>query len=165
VSMEAADYTRALGEEGMEWATVPNLGRTLSGVTAVPDFSLFRPEDEHYACIHYYMQTSSSGKVKVKAYFSPTLNFSRAEGLRYGISIDDEPPQIINVHEDKSLQGWERSVADNIRIITTEHFIDAPGKHILYYRLVDPGLVLQKIVVETGEPGKSYLGPPESCKF
>ena len=165
VSMEAADYTRALGEEGMEWATVPNLGRTLSGVTAIPDFSLFRPEDEHYACIHYYMQMSSSGKVKVKAYFSPTLNFSRAEGLRYGISFDNESPQIVNVNEDKSLQGWEQSVADNIRIITTEHFIDQPGKHILYYRLIDPGLVLQKIVVETGEPGTSYLGPPESCKF
>jgi len=36
------------------------------------------------------------------------------------------------------------------------------GQHVLKFRMIDPGIILQKIVIETGEIKPSYLGPPES---
>ena len=44
----------------------------------------------------------------------------------------------------------------------SQHQIDKPGKHTLKFWVVDSGLVLQKLVVNTGGQRSSYLGPPES---
>jgi hypothetical protein len=106
-----------------------------------------------------------SGTVTVRAYLSPTLNFSGAgHGLRYAMSIDDEAPQMVNVSADSSLRAWEQSVADNILIGSTRHQLATPGEHVLKFWLVDPGVVLQKIVVDAGGVRPSYLGPPESWR-
>jgi hypothetical protein len=82
--------------------------------------------------------------------------------LRYAVSFDDEKPQIINIHADNTFQDWEESVRNNITLKVSRHSLKEPGEHTLKYWMVDPGIVLQKIVVETGEVKPSYLGPPES---
>ena len=71
---------------------------------------------------------------------------------------------MVNVHADESLGAWEKSVADGVKTLTTRHAIAKPGAHVLKFWAVDPGLVLQKIVVDTGGLRPSYLGPPESAR-
>ena len=100
--------------------------------------------------------------VKVYAYLSPTLNYHNTEGLKFGMSFDDGPVETINMHEKTDLQAWEQWVGNNINIQVSEHEINSPGNHVLNFWPIDPGVVLQKIVIETGPVGKSYLGPPES---
>ena len=65
---------------------------------------------------------------------------------------------------DSSLRTWEQSVADNITIGSTRHQLATAGEHVLKFWLVDPGVVLQKIVVDAGGVRPSYLGPPESWR-
>jgi hypothetical protein len=92
-------------------------------------------------------------------YCSPTLPFNESSGLRYAISIDDETPQLVNIHADNSERAWAHSVSDNIRISTSTHTLSKTGHHILKIWAVDAGIVLQKIVVDFGGLKKSYLGP------
>jgi hypothetical protein len=104
-----------------------------------------------------------SGAVDVKAYVAPSLNvLGSPTGLRYGVSFDDDPPQIMNVLADSSKRAWEQAVADNIRVSTTRHVLARAGPHVLKFWRVDPGIVLEKLVVDAGGLKPSYLGPPES---
>jgi S-adenosylmethionine synthetase len=101
----------------------------------------------------------------VEAYISPTIDFTNSKGLRYAISFDDELPQVININADKSEAAWNKDVSNNIKILESKHYLNKPGRHVLKYWMVDPGVVLQKIVIDAGGGRASYLGPPESCCY
>ncbi len=162
VSMEAEHFSHAVTVPPVKWQIIPDLGRTLSAVTPFPVTASSQSPEADGARLEYNIHFFDTGKAKVTVYLSPTQNFTGGTGLRYAISLDDEEPQIINIHEDKSVRGWENTVANNISYQTTKHKIKEPGMHVLKFWMVDPGIVLQKIVVDLGGVENSYLGPPES---
>jgi hypothetical protein len=51
---------------------------------------------------------------------------------------------------------------DNARHTHSVHTLAGSGYHTLKFWMVDPGVVLQKLVVNEGGVRPSYLGPPES---
>jgi hypothetical protein len=163
VSIEAQHYSRAVNSD-LKWTVIENIGKTESGVTLKPSNVPPDASFDRAPQLEYDIYLLKKGDVKVHAYFSPTINFSVREGLKYGISIDAGKPQIINFNENDSDKTWNKAVADNIKIVTSLHTIEKEGNHTLKFYGIDPALVLQKIVIET-ESGKileSYLGPPES---
>jgi hypothetical protein len=163
ISIEAEHYSRAVETGSVRWQIIPDFGRTLSGLMPVPVTaqSQMPIPDRDGPRLEYRVYLFSSGPVRVYAYLSPTLNY-HGQGLRYALSFDDEPPQIVDIHADRSNRAWEQSVSDNIRVAVSEHMVDCPGEHILKFWMVDAGIVLQKLVIDTGNARPSYLGPPES---
>ncbi|MBN2102407.1 glycosyl hydrolase 115 family protein [bacterium] len=168
VSMEAEHFTRAVETSGIEWQCIPDLGRTLSGMTCMPVTAKSRKPGGDSPCLEYNMHLFSTGDVEVQVFVSPTQDYLHKGGLRYAISFDDEEPQIINIHENETVpdwkypEWWNRAVGNSIKILSSMHKIEKPGKHVLKYWMVDPGIVLQKIVVNTGGLKSCYLGPSES---
>ncbi|MGB7760353.1 MAG: hypothetical protein WBL61_11020, partial [Bryobacteraceae bacterium] len=57
---------------------------------------------------------------------------------------------------------WETSVKDSVRKVRSTHILVLPGVHTLKFWMVDPGIVLEKLLVDLGGVKPSYLGPPES---
>jgi hypothetical protein len=102
--------------------------------------------------------------VQVHTILAPTLNFVPGRGLRFAISFDGQPPQIIDALARNSLADWELSVKDSVRVVTSTHSLAKPGYHVLKFWMVDPGVVLQKLIVDLGGLKPSYLGPPESYR-
>jgi hypothetical protein len=168
VSIEAEHYSRVVNADPIKWLCIPDLGRTLSGITPVPVTSQSQKPEGDSPCLEYSMYLFDSGKAEVKVYLSPTQNYLNTQGLRYAISFDDETPQIINMHVNDTIPDWKyppswnQAVSDNIKVMSSEHLLKKPGEHVLKFWMVDPGIVLQKIVVDTGGVKPSYLGPPES---
>lgn len=165
ISMEAQDYTRAIVTQPYTWVTIPNLGRTSSGVHIEPSNISSFEITETSPRLEFDTYFFEQGNYTVKSYFSPTINYKVGNGLKYGIAIDNEKPQIINVHQDYSDANWNASVANNIKILISNHTIVNSGKHILKFFGIDSGLVLQKIVIEndSNKIKHTYLGIPESC--
>jgi hypothetical protein len=162
VAMEAEHYTRAVAAGQRTWLKVPDHGRTLSGMTVLP---VDAPADAAPAMrLEYDMQLFAAGTFELQATLAPTQKFQPGQGLRYAVSFDDEAPQIVNVHADTSEKAWEKTVSDGATVLVSRHQIAQPGKHTLKFWALDSGLVLQKLVVNTGGQKPSYLGPPESPK-
>ena len=169
ISIEAGNYTKAINSNGISWLSIPNFGKTGSGVTPLPVTSPSQTIGKDSPRLEYLIHFFTQREVTVKAYFAPTQNFKHGtKGLHYAISFDEETPQIINVHEKdttpdwKYPREWNEAVSNKIKIITSKHTITNPGEHTLKFWMIDPGLVLQKIVIDTGGLKPSYLGPPQS---
>jgi hypothetical protein len=132
---------------------------TLFPVTAP---SVTPPEDS--PCLEYRMYLHDPDDVQVYAIVSPTLDFVPGRGLRYAVSFDDQPPQTVDILGRDSQRGWEDSVKDSARFSSSRHTLAERGYHTLKLWMVDPAVVLQKIVVDLGGLQRSYLGPPESYR-
>ena len=164
ISILTSHYTDAISAGNINWKTIPDIGREGDGITVFPVTANEQKINATSPHLEYEVYTYDSGEVKINTYFSPTLNFHNdSTGLRYGISIDNEKPQIVSINkEDNNNRTWEQWVANNIIIKITNHSIAKPGKHIIKYWMVSPAVVLQKIVVDLGGIKLSYLGPPET---
>jgi len=168
VSIEAENYTAKTGYGTSQWIKIEDYGHTLSGMRATGDVDIPQAvPGSDSPCLEYKMYLFNSGAFDITAVFSPTLNFMDGRGLHYAISIDDQEPQIVTlVPEDYNAQNrnrdWEKSVSDNARFSISTHNITSPGYHVLKIWMIDPGPVLQKLMVNTGGLKDSYLGPPES---
>jgi len=161
VSIEPEHATGVVNTTDVTWQPLADHGRTGGAVTAFPTTAASQVPGGATPHLDYAMHLTSMGPATVQVQLSPTLNY-HPEGLRYAVSIDNEAPQIVTMHDDTSEPTWEGRVAANIQIESTTHQIGAPGEHVLHFWMVDPGVVLEKIVVDVGDVRASYFGPPES---
>ena len=164
VSMEASHYSKKADAGSVHWEEIADLGRTLSSMTILPctAASVTPPRDS--PSLEYRMYLFDPDKVQVHTIVAPTLNFVPGRGLRFAVAFDDQPPQVIDALAQNSLHDWEESVKDSVRTVISAHSLAGSGYHVLRYWMVDPGIVLEKIVVDLGGLKPSYLGPPESFR-
>ena len=168
VSIEAEHFTRLTNEGTRRWIGIENYGHTLSAMRATAETDAAPAViGKNSPCLEYQMFLFSTGTFDITSVFSPTLNFMAGRPLQYAISFDNETPQIItlvpgNYNARNGNSDWEKSVSDNARFSHSTHTIKSPGYHTLKLYMIDPGVVLQKIIVNSGGLKQSYLGPPES---
>jgi hypothetical protein len=165
VSMEAVHYDKKIDGASARWEKIDDLGRTLSSMTVFPVTaeSVAPPRDS--PCLEYKMYLFDPHAVEVEAILAPTLNFVPGRGLRYAISFDDQAPQVIDALAKHAVNDWETSVKDSVRKVKSIHSLAGSGYHTLKFWMVDPGVVLHKLVVNLGGVKPSYLGPPESYHY
>jgi hypothetical protein len=158
VSIEAENFTRKNNPSDIAWTVIPSLGKTLSGITTMPVTA--NPEAGE-TWLEYDVELNTTNKAKLIIFVSPTLNFNANKGLRYAVSIDGGEEQIVNIngHYRGELGEWQ---ATSIIETSTIHHIDKIGKHTIRFRVLDPGIVLQKIMLDMGGLKPSYLGAPQS---
>jgi len=168
VSIEPEHYTRAIEAGANRWFKVADFGRTLSGMKAWgPVDAPSATPGQNSPCLEYRMYLSTTGEATVTAITAPTLNFVPDRGLHYAASFDDEPPQVVTLvpqgyQARNGNRDWEKSVGDNAHFGHSKHTILTPGYHTLKIWMVDPAVVMQKLIVDLGGLKPSYLGPPES---
>ena len=171
VSIEAEHASNASLGFFSRWERVEDYGRTLSGLRAFEPSGAPRRVPMIDARIDYRMYLTTPGAVTARLVLGPTLNFVPGRALQVAVSFDDEAPQILTIVPEKydaqnGNRDWEESVRNNARTVTSTHTLANGGVHTFRVWMVDPGVVLQKIVVETSASKRAttYLGPPESYR-
>jgi hypothetical protein len=163
VAMEAADTSQRTASGATHWVELPGYGETRSAMTIYPVTAASNTDSK--ASLEYRMYLYDSGDFQLQATLSPTLNFVPGRGLRFAVSVDDGPRTIVDTLAHDSQRDWAQAVSDGVRRVTVPLKIAAPGYHTLKIWAVDPGVVLERIVVSHSLLRPSYLGPPESLHF
>jgi len=164
ISIEAEHFDKAVGSKEVSWQTLPDYGRTLSGVEPFPVTATAQTISATSPHLEYNLFLSDTASVNTLWYLGTTLNCNGSKSLRIAISIDDETPRVVYIHENETQKTWGKTVEDNMRLISEKWKVSSSGNHVLKYWMIDPGVVLQKIVVDAGGLKPSYLGPPESFR-
>jgi len=165
VSMEAEHYTKKVDAGGVKWEEIPDYGRTGSSMALFPSTGNSVKPPQGSPCLEYQFYLFNSGTYAVSTYTAPTCAFDPNHGISYAVSIDDQTPQTVqNYPSGNSVnhKDFNTAIKDNILIRNTSFKFNASGYHTLKVWMVDPGVVLQKIVINTGGLQPSFLGPPES---
>ena len=169
VSIEAehfANVPTSTRRPVVSWSIIPGLGRTGDAVSVSPTFaaSVNVKDISTAPVMSYPVYLFTTGKLNITCYLTPTFPITTGQGLRYAIAFDNQTPQIITVGADLQTPSrqWSLNVLNASTTGASTHEITTVGAHTLKIYMVDAGVVLDKIVVDTGGLRPSYLGPPET---
>ncbi len=168
VAMEAEHYYTLASTGNACWTVMPYMGRTLSGMALTP-----YTEPVEGASISYRMQLPVDiDQVTVHIVVKSTLAFSRTEGHRYAVGFAGGEQTEVNFNGDLNEKPeniytkFYPTVAG--RVIEKEVTLGLPasdgdGMRTLVFHPLDPGIVLEKIVVDYGGYKPSRLFMEESA--
>ena len=170
VSIPAAGCHRVRENDRIKITAVEDLGiegpaLQLGDPTA--PLQIFRSRD--VPCAEYDFYAFDAGSVDVYTYVLPTFPLHADRDFRigentntdtkYSVQIDDGALATPSSSHVEYSQVWFESVLRNCAVNKSTLHIDKPGRHTLRIRVGDPGIVLQKIVLDFGGMKRSFLGP------
>ncbi len=165
VAIGGANYTRKKNIGNAKWKMIPGIARQGDAVAFFPDLSKTAATDITRApYVEYEVYTSGKGEVDVQVSLSPALNFQNTKtGLQYAITVNDDQPQNVSINpETVDSRAWSQWVTNNVNTKITRHRLAASGKQLIRIYTQDPGVVIQKIIINLGGLKPSYLGPEET---
>jgi len=161
------------------WQHAPGLGRFLqaeqagSMVAMTPPDVLVdtSPADISPAALkqapqlQFPLYFQQAGEFSLQLQLSPALQITPGRGVRLAVALNDAAPQLLDLMTDFNDQLWQQSVLDNIRVLRMPLQVQSAGLQQLRVYLVDPAVVLQKILIDTGGLQPGYLGPAQSGRL
>ncbi|WP_107120234.1 glycosyl hydrolase 115 family protein [Streptomyces regalis] len=165
VSIDAVHADQRVARGGARWRVVRGLGRRTGALEAVPstaapvtaDFAGKAPE------LRYRVRFGGTGTFPVTVFRLPSLD--ERGHRRLAVALDDQPATVLAgqaVATGNRGDAWARNVEDGVEKLTAVVTVDEPGEHVLRIFMVDPGIAVDQIVIDTGGLPVSYLAPPES---
>ncbi|HEY9194731.1 MAG TPA: glycosyl hydrolase 115 family protein, partial [Mucilaginibacter sp.] len=170
IAIEAAHFSKNTSVGSCQWKEIEDYGLTLSGMRATaPANAAPAVPGKNAACLEYPLYLFSADTAEITLITSPQLNVMPGRDIKLAVSFDDQAPvYVVNVPDKFKVHwsnpAWAQTVVKQARQCKTTLKIRSPGNHTLKVWMVDPGVVLEKIIVNTGALKPSYLGPPESTK-
>ncbi|KAL2834706.1 hypothetical protein BJY01DRAFT_259440 [Aspergillus pseudoustus] len=169
VSIEASHYTSAETKNGVSYVQVPHYGRTLAAVKPWPMTMVTQYPDTGPALKYALYTTTSSAQARLIVSLGASHNHDPTRWIKFAYSLDGTTPVTVrpvsSVPPYKEAQAWQTAVIANgwTSTITLDGAVGV-GAHDLSVWLLEPGVVLQKIVLDMGGYKASVLGPPESLR-
>ncbi|UUN30005.1 glycosyl hydrolase 115 family protein [Streptomyces sp. FIT100] len=170
IAVDAEHTDRIVGARGIAWQRIDGIGRNAAGLTPVPVTAPSQTPGGSSPRLEYTVSLLTGGPVTLWAYLSPRNPVLPHSGLRYAVSFDDDAPQTVDIiavsGSDDGVMNtqWARNTSDNASRTATRHTL-SPGVHRLTFWMVDPTVVLQRLLIDTGALPDTYLGPQESLRL
>jgi len=154
VSIEAEHFSRKSDMAHASWNILEGLGRTGDSVTILPtNIPSHASIDDIVAespSMEYDIHTFTTGEITIDFNCIPSLPINADYSLRLAMAINDDTPVIVH-------RKVYRNVMDNLMKLRGSLTLQTKGSHTLKIWMVDPGLTIDKIIIDTGGVKDSYL--------
>ena len=168
ISFLAAEATANIPIGGVRWEKLPDYGRVSTAMEVFPVTAGTIQPPNPAPRLEYPVYFARAGTYAVEVYTSPTLDVIPTRALALAVSMDDQPEQVVNVFTPATFKSEDflgRAFGDNTRnqarILHFKQTVNTPGRHTLKIHMVDPTVVLMKIVLHDAPLPASYFGPPD----
>jgi hypothetical protein len=113
--------------------------------------------------VEYEFTSVAADSVTVHVYSLPFWALHKGKSTRYGISVDGQPAFISQSDHKEYSEPWKDRVLQN-GVVTVASFAvnKSLPTHTLILTCGDPGMIIERIVVDWGGLKKSYVGPSVS---
>jgi hypothetical protein len=168
VSIFAENYSRKTDNQTRGWEIVDGLGHTGKALMALPLEVKPIKETERvganspYVEYDFYTLTAASPTVTVSTL--PTHPVTSQHGMRYAVSIDDGPVEVVDCETFGRSEEWKENVLENSAERQLKYQQTDKGKHSLKIYMIDPGVVLDRITIDLGGLKQAYSTIPETRK-
>ena len=167
IAIEAEHFTNKTDRAGTGWEVIAGLGRTGDSVAIFPtnaaSVDSARVTNEA-PTLEYQVNLFRPGQVIVTYYVLPTHPLQAGRGLRIAVGFDDQTPEVVTIGANLEVPSaaWSQNVLNATTTGASTYQFTRAGAHVLKIYMIDAGVVLDKIVIDTGGVRSSYLGPPET---
>ncbi len=165
VSIEAEHFSNTTAGNNVSWELISTLGTSGDTMTVLPFTAASHTEISDIIAnspvLEYDVYLWETGTLPVTVLCLPTHAATDERGLRYAVSFDDQQPQIVEFDTAEWSSQWSLNVLQGAAITQSEHQVQSAGSHKLKIWMVDPGVVLDKIII--GDYKTSRLGPHETA--
>jgi hypothetical protein len=169
VSIYAQHYTVRKKRAALPWGRVEGLGHTGASMmtdasdafTTSLDTAAIRKRASYLA---YDFLTYTQGVTNTVIYTLPTLPLNKSYGMRCAVAIDDRPLQVVDFVSNSTArtEEWKQNVLSNTAVRNLQGSPLKPGMHRLKVFAIDPGFVLDRVVINLGGMKDGFGVLPET---
>lgn len=146
--IDAKEYKTAHNVQGTI-TTIPQLGFR-DGVAVLP-FDTPSYNDPAEAPFVEYRIDLQAGHSTIEIRTLANLHVYDGRDIRYAVSLDENQPETFSIHTGDFTAEWRRNVLHGYSTRSISVRTEKPGTHTLRIYLLDPGLVLQDILIHHKE--------------
>lgn len=150
LAIEAAKFDCQRGGAEQAWEVIPGLGHGQHGAAALAPAGGSAVAPGRIAVdaarLDYHVNLLFTGDLPLELHLLPTHGDGAT--LRLAVGIDGGPPQLVTLPVNDGRADWAQGVLDNLRIVKTSLSIKAAGAHTINVYGTDPGVVIDKIVLD-----------------
>jgi hypothetical protein len=168
ISMNASSFNTMINGKNGKWQLVSGLGHTgqsvQSDIGVSNDTVSLNPKSiiENSPHLKYEFYSGSTGPAELYVYSLPTHALHNKSGMRYAISVDGRELEIVNFQTAGRSEEWKKNVLRNEAISKIKLPALNPGRHTLTIYAIDPGVVLDRILIDWEGKQNAYSPVPET---
>jgi hypothetical protein len=141
-----------------QWTPIQQLGYSDSAYAILPILK----EDtkgNNSAYLEYGFYTYSKGPAEITVFTIPTLPVNDSAGMRLALSVDGGQKQMISYKTEDRSEEWKQNVLSNHARCVLKYDFSTPGCHRIKIYPIDPGVVLDQIMISFNSDEKIYAIP------
>ena len=110
--------------------------------------------------VEYGFTGVNTDSVTVHVYSLPFWALHKGKSTRYGISIDGQPAFVSQSDHKEYSEPWkDRTLQNGVETIARFAVNKSLPEHTLSLICGDPGMIIQRVVIDWGGLKKTYVGP------